>query len=156
MNFDNRSRSESQRYLCFTLNSSKYAVPLLQVKEVIGLLKMTPIPQSSPEFKGIMNLRGQIISVVDLAIKMQLNPVDVTPETTTIIFDFSHLTIGVIVDSVDSVASFEAEDISPLEKTEAIQNTDYVKGVCRSHESLTLILDLPSIFKTEDLKQLSA
>ena len=144
--------STDGKFLCFTLGKEKFAIPLLQVKEVLGNVETTSIPQAPPHFKGIMNLRGQVISVVDLRIKLKIGKPDITPETTIIIMDFAPLSLGVIVDSVDCVAMYEAKDISEPPDTDSTIKSDFITGVARADKALTLILDLKAMLNTNDYK----
>lgn len=142
------------RYLRFSLGKEKFAIPLLQVKEVIGNVETTAIPQSPSHFKGIMNLRGQVISVIDLRLKLQSGKPDQGHETTIIILDFAPLSLGVVVDSVDSVAAYEQRDICPAPDTDSNMRADFIKGVARDEKTLTLILDLRAALNAEDYKTL--
>jgi purine-binding chemotaxis protein CheW len=148
-----RQAETSDRYLAFSLSQEQYAIPLLQVKEVIGMIPTTSIPQMPAYFKGILNLRGVIISVVDLRSKLQLPKVDPGPETSIIILDLSPLCIGVIVDSVNSVLALTGEELSPPPD---IQSNDeaYVTGVAKKDNRLTLLLDIGSLLSVEDIKAL--
>lgn len=147
-----KDSNSNGRFLCFTLGKEKFAIPLLQVKEVLGNVETTAIPQAPPHFKGIMNLRGQVISVIDLRTKLKIGKPDVTPETTIIIMDFAPLSLGVIVDSVDCVAMYEGKDISDPPDTDSSMKADYITGVARTENSLTLILDLKAMLNTNDFK----
>ncbi|MBL7543385.1 MAG: chemotaxis protein CheW [Bdellovibrionaceae bacterium] len=140
------------RYLCFTLGKDKFAIPLLQVKEVIADVETTNIPQAPPYFQGIMNLRGQVISVIDLRVKLKLGKPEKSPETTIVILDLSPLILGVVVDSVDSVVEYEGADISPAPDTDSLLKTDYILGVARSEKTLTLLLDLAKVLNVDDFK----
>lgn len=147
-----QAKTEAGRYLCFSLGTEKFAIPLLQVKEVIGDSQTTPIPQAPAYFKGILNLRGQIIPVIDLRSKMKISQGGKASETTVIILDFDALTIGVVVDSVDCVSMFEEKDLSEPPAAGTSVKLDLIKGVARGEKSLTLILDLKSILDIEDYK----
>ncbi len=151
-----RDTANGGRFLCFTLGKEKFAIPLLQVKEVLGNVETTAIPQAPPHFKGIMNLRGQVISVIDLRTKLKIGKPDVTPETTIIIMDFAPLCLGVIVDSVDRVAMFESKELSEPPDTDSSMKADFITGVARTDNSLTLILDLKSMLNTNDYKVIKA
>lgn len=140
------------RYLCFSLNRERFAVPLLKVKEVLGNIETTPIPQAPSHFKGIMNLRGTVISVVDLRTKMQIKTNNPSAESTIIIFDLDSISIGVVVDSVDCVRSYETKDISPPPDLK----DNYITGVAKEENSLTLLIDIHSILNREDLKTLKS
>ncbi len=140
------------KFLCFTLGKEKFAIPLLQVKEVLGNVETTSIPQAPPHFKGIMNLRGQVISVIDLRTKLKIGKPEITAETTIIIMDFAPLCLGVVVDSVDCVSMFEGKDISSAPDTDSTIKSDFITGVARGENSLTLILDLQAMLNTSDYK----
>lgn len=142
------------RFLCFSLGKEKFAMPLLQVKEVIANTETTNIPQAASHFRGIMNLRGQVISVIDLRLKLKVGKPDITPETTIVILDVSGLSLGVIVDSVNSVTSFDNSMISEPPVHDTGTKTDYIFGVARHEKELTLLIDLKKVLNTEDLKTL--
>lgn len=142
------------RYLCFSLGKEKFAIPLLQVKEVIANTETTNIPQAPAYFKGIMNLRGQVISVIDLRSKLKVGKAETTAETTIVILDVNSLSLGVIVDSVNSVTAYDTEMISDPPDHDSSLKTDYIVGVAREKEHLTLILDLQKALNTDDMKTL--
>ncbi len=143
---------KSGRFLCFSLGKERFAIPLLQVKEVIANTETTNIPQAPAYFKGIMNLRGQVISVIDLRSKLKVGKVETTPETTIVILDVNSLSLGVIVDSVNSVTAYDAEDISNPPDHDSSVKTDYIVGVAREKDHLTLILDLRKALNTDDMR----
>src|SRR5689334_6329228 len=93
-----RLHNSDLRYLAFSLCKEQYAIPLLQVKEVIGLTDTTPVPYMPNYFKGIMNLRGQIISVIDLRLKFRMTNVETGKQTAVVILDLGPLSIGIVVD----------------------------------------------------------
>src|SRR4051812_41249332 len=101
--------NDQNRFLSFSLGNEEYGVPLLAVKEVIAMPEITPIPYTPSYFLGIMNLRGQVISVMDLRQKLGVKPSQ-SSETAVIICDLNSLSIGVVVDSINSVLNpVEAE-----------------------------------------------
>lgn len=148
------TQAEAERFLAFHLCSEEYAVPLLKVKEVIALTDTTPVPYTPPHFKGIMNLRGQVISVIDLRVKLKMSKADVTPETAIIILDLHPLSFGVIVDSIDSVLAVEPGNLQPPPDIESQVKNDYITGVTRKDDKIVLILDIDRTLSLEDLKAL--
>ena len=122
------------------------------MKEVIANSDTTSVPNSPPYFKGILNLRGVVISIFDLRLKLKAAAPATDKETTIVILDFAPLTLGVIVDSVDAVVAYDEKDISVAPDTDAKTKTDYLTGVARSKDALTLILDLRKVLDAEDLK----
>ncbi len=147
--------SEASRFLTFSLNDEQYAVPLLKVKEVIALTETTPVPYSPPHFKGIMNLRGQVISIIDLRMKLKMPKADASGETAIIILDLSPLSLGVIVDSVESVLAVGNEEIQPPPDMGG-KDTAYIRGVTRKDKRLILLLDIEKTLSVEDLKAMKS
>ena len=130
------------RYICFTLGQNQYAIPLLQVKEVIGMVPTTPVPQSPSHLMGIINLRGHVISVLNLSNKLKLKAENAN--STIIILEFANSSYGVAVNSVDCVMSYESNEISPPTEFENHSNSG-VLGVGKKDKSLTLLLDLKEV-----------
>lgn len=144
------------RFLCFSLGKERFAIPLLQVKEVIANTDTTSIPQAPTYFKGIMNLRGQIISVIDMTCKLKIGQAEITPETTIIILDLNGLFIGVIVDSVDFVLDCDPNKISKPPDHEVGVKSEYIVGVVREKGSLILMIDMNLLMGTDDITRAKA
>lgn len=139
-----------ERYLCFTLGTGSYAIPLLFVKEVIGNVQTTPIPQAPAHFKGIMNLRGQVISVIDLRQKLKIQKKSESAEETIVIVDVQSVHLGFIVDSVDRVAMWDPSHLSPPPELQGPVGKNLILNVAKEAESMTLILNLPMVLDAED------
>lgn len=148
--------TEASRFLIFSLCGEQYAVPLLNVKEVIALTDITPVPYSPPHFKGIMNLRGQVISVIDLRLKLRMAKADTSAETAIIILDLSPLSLGIIVDSVESVLAVDQKEIQPPPDVGSGSNTNYIRGVTRKDKKLILLLDIERTLSVEDLRAMKS
>jgi purine-binding chemotaxis protein CheW len=146
-----RQAETSERYLAFLLGKEQYAIPLLQVKEVIEMTEPTPLPESPAHFKGIINLRGQVISVLDLRAKLHLPKIENGPKTAIIILDIDpSVCIGVIVDRINSVLAFHSEDVSSAPDTMSGKDK-YVTGVARRENRLTLILDIKTAINLSEI-----
>jgi purine-binding chemotaxis protein CheW len=139
------------RYLCFSLGSEEFAIPLLSVKEVIAVPDVTPVPFTPTHFLGIMNLRGQVISVLDLRQKFGIKPNN-SNETAVIICDLDPLCIGVVVDSINSVLAPASADISDKPDIQSDKSTEYILGVYRKDKRLVLFLDISKTLSVEDKK----
>lgn len=137
------------RYLCFSLNAERYAIPLLSVKEVIGLCDITPIPCSADYFKGVLNLRGQIISVIDLKKKLKIGE-EAGSEPSIVIVDFESLQLGFVVDSVDKVCAWDAGKTTPPPDTPFAIEHRFIAGVAQEKDALTLLLDLENVLSISD------
>ncbi len=141
----------NNRYLCFSLGVEEYAIPLLSVKEVIALPDITPVPQTPPYFLGIMNLRGQVISIMDLRVKLTIKPLEAT-ETAVIICDLKPNSVGVVVDSINSVINPSSDQISDKPEIQSQKSTEYIQGVYRQKDRLILLLDVSKSLSLGDQK----
>jgi purine-binding chemotaxis protein CheW len=141
--------TDQDRFLSFSLGKEEYAVPLLSVKEVLALPETTPVPQTPAYFTGIMNLRGQVISVMDLRTKLGIKP-QASSENVVVICQIGELVVGVTVDSVNSVLSPEATDLSDRPDLGPTKNAQFVSGVYRKGEHLVLLLDVGKALSLED------
>ncbi len=144
------------KYMIFRLGQKRYALPLSVVKEVIAITDITPLPHVPSFYKGLINLRGQIISVIDLRTKLTLPPSKANPEETCIIISqVGDIQVGSIVDEVVEVVGYEEEDIDMHETDRVNHKGDGVCGVAKdSSGDLTLILDLARALDHTDFKVL--
>lgn len=147
-----------RRYIAFSLGSEQYAIPLLQAKEFIGITEPTPVPQTPDYFKGIINLRGQVISVIDLKEKLRLPKSDApakdSREASIIILNLGNLFLGVIVDSINSVLALNEDELGPPPTLDKSSAGDYIIGVARKDGRLTLILDIEALLNVQDIEAL--
>ncbi len=142
------------RFIEFSLGAEDYAIPLLMVREVISVPETTPIPKSPPHFLGIMNLRGQVISVVDLRIKLQVEARAIREEA-VIIVDIGGMNIGVVVDSINKVLAFSSEDVSEMPEIEHQVNSHFIFGVYKKERSLTVLIDIAKVLDYKDMEAIS-
>lgn len=145
---------DSNRFLSFSLGQESFAIPLLKVKEVIGVPKVTPLPQTPSYFLGMMNLRGQIISILDLRSKFNIKATD-KKDAAVIICDLGEQNIGVVVDSIDAVLAPEANQISQPPTIHSNIGSEYIEGVFKSKDRLTLLVNISKILSPSDHKILS-
>ena len=141
------------KYLVFTLDDKRYGVSLASVKEVIGMTDFTPVPGAPRFFKGLINLRGKIHSVIDLRIKLQLAEVEYQPKKTSIIItEIGGFVIGTIVDDVHEVIGLEANQIERDLNISSNVSREYITGVAKSNgKELTLLLDIGKVLSAEEL-----
>ncbi len=151
---EQRQKRQGDRFLSFSLGQEEYAIPLLEVKEVIAVPDITPIPFTPAHFLGIMNLRGQVISVIDLRTKLGVKP-EASAETAVIICDLSPLCLGVVVDSINSVVAPGANEMSAKPDVQSNKNTDFITGVFKRDKDLILLLDIGKALDVEDLQILA-
>jgi len=147
---------ENLRYMEFNLGVEKFAIPLLLVKEVIRKPELTPIPNAPSHFKGIMNLRGQVISIVDLRKKLKIKTEESTQEEAVIIVDLKTIQMGVVVNSINSVLSFEKSEVSDVPELSTQVSAKYICGVYHKDNNLTILIDIYNILDVKDLSVLKS
>lgn len=150
-----KTTGELSRFIEFSLGTEDYAVPLLMVREVISVPDTTPIPKAPPHFLGIMNLRGQVISVVDLRKKLKVDPKK-DKEEAVIIVDIGTMNIGVVVDSINKVLAFSHEDVCDMPEIDSQINTQFIQGVYKKENSLTVLLDLAKVLDLKDFEAINS
>ena len=147
------------KYLTFSLANEEYGIGILKIKEIIGMMAITTIPQT-PEFvKGVINLRGKVIPVIDLRLRFNMEEHAYTERTCIIVVEIdnqnSTLLIGIIVDSVSEVLNIKAEDIEDTPAFGAKLNTEYILGMAKSEKSVKILLDIDRILKVDEMALLS-
>ena len=149
MSQENETLKKDDRYLCFSLGVEEFGIPLLSVKEVIAMPEITPVPQTPSYFLGIMNLRGQVISIIDLRTKLSIKPKEST-EIAVIICDIKPNNIGVVVDSIDSVIHPSPDQLSEKPELEGQKSSAYIEAVYRAEKRLVLLLDISKTLNISD------
>ena len=148
--------SKREKYLVFTLVDEFYGIPLSTVKEVIGITAITKIPNLGEHFKGLVNLRGKIISVFDLRAKLKLPRIEYKDKKTCIVIvEIQGLTIGAVVDDVNSVSGFFPNQIEKDLDIDSRVSREFVTGVAKEeNRKLTLLLDIGKILNIDELKSI--
>ena len=157
MNVSNNEKKEAftnaDKYLQFSLGSEDYAIPLLMVKEVIPTPDTVPIPNSPDYYMGVMNLRGQIISIVDLRKKLKISPSTDNSEVAVMIVSHHDFNIGLVVDKIQKVLPIEPSEVSEVPDIQSKINSQYIQGVHQSMEDLTILVDLEKLLDFNKLRE---
>lgn len=148
--------THNKKFLTFNLAEEQYGMPLSSVKEIIGITAITPVPQVPKFFKGLINLRGKIISVIDLRIKLRLEATEFVPKKTSIVItEIDDMVIGIIVDYVDAVIGFSDKQIDVSSDIQSKVNHEYVTGIAKTEDSkLCIILDISKVLSMDELNML--
>lgn len=141
----------TNRFLTFYLEDEIYGVNIFDVKEIIAMMKTTPIPKTPPFIKGVMNLRGNIIPVVDMRIKFDMPEIEPQMHTAIIIITIEGKNIGFIVDKVEEVVNVEDENISAPPEFGSSVDTRFIKSMAKQKNKVVMILDLVALFGEEEL-----
>ncbi len=144
------------KYLTFYLDREEYGIEILTVREIIGLMPVTMVPQAPHHVRGVINLRGQVIPVVDLRLKFSMEPVEDTEQTCIIVVQTGGVMLGIVVDKVSEVLDIATSDIVDAPTLGAEINTDYILGIGKSSEGrVTMLLDIGRVFPTMELSALA-
>ncbi|WP_141735229.1 chemotaxis protein CheW [Oligoflexus tunisiensis] len=141
------------KLLNFSLRSEEYAIALVKVREVIALPDITPVPYMPSHFCGIMNLRGQVVSVIDLRTMLKMEATQVAGETAVIILCIDGLSLGVIVDAVNSVLGVHDADIHPPD-FDVRDKPGCITGIIHKDDRLVFLLDIGETIAPHELKAL--
>nr|BDT28580.1 chemotaxis protein CheW [Bacteriovorax sp. HI3] len=130
------------KYISFRLENNFYAVSILKIKEVIADKNITPVPLNPNHLSGIINVRGIIIPIVDLCLKLNLRSDENNYRKTIIILEIKEKLIGVLVDSVSNILDAEADEIKPVSENLIAFKKNYIEGVISDNERLHLLINL--------------
>lgn len=146
------SGAGSDKYLTFFLGQEEYGFEILKVQEIIGLLPITRVPRTPDFIRGVVNLRGKIIPVMDLRLKFGMETVDSTDETCIIVVEAEGVQIGVLVDSVSEVLDIRHDQVEAAPDFGTEVDTDYILGIGKAEDGVKLLLDIDRVFSAGELQ----
>jgi purine-binding chemotaxis protein CheW len=141
----------AQEYLTFTLGPEEYAIDILKVQEIRGYEQPTTIANAPAFIKGVINLRGTIVPVVDLRIKFQVGKAEYTPFTVVIILNIAGRIVGMVVDSVSDVTSMNPEQIRPAPEFAASVDTRYIQGLGTLDGRMLIVVDISRLMLSSEM-----
>lgn len=146
------------KYLTFSLAGEEYGIGILKVKEIIGMMTITPIPQTPEHIKGVINLRGKVIPVIDLRLKFGLQAIDYTERTCIIVTEISSeankIAMGIVVDSVSEVLNIKTAEIEDTPSFGSRLDTAYILGMAKIGQSVKILLDIDKAMSGEEMQSL--
>ncbi len=149
------ARATSSQYLVFTLADEFYAVEVYDVREVLEYTTVTRVPKTQDFMRGVINLRGSVVPVIDLRLKFQMGETEKTIDTSIIVMevniDGETVTLGTLADSVQEVINLNEDQIEPAPQIGTRINTEFIRGIGKQDEQFIIILDTDRIFSEEDL-----
>jgi purine-binding chemotaxis protein CheW len=143
------------KYLTFSMAGEEYGIGILKIREIIGMMPITSVPRT-PEFvKGVINLRGKVIPVVDLRLRFEMESIDYTERTCIIVVEIEGsagtVQIGIVVDSVSEVLNVNGGDIEETPTFGTKLNTDYILGMAKMEGGVKILLDIDQVLSTEEI-----
>jgi len=149
------SITERGQYLTFRLGEELFALDIVKVREVLDFTNATKVPQTPDYMRGVINLRGGVVPVVDLRIKFGMPVAETTVNTCVIIVEVDigadRVIMGAIADAVQEVLDLEPDEIEPPPKIGAQLNTEFIRGIGKHSDRFIIILDIDKVFTTDEL-----
>ena len=146
------------KYLTFTLAEEEYGIGILKIKEIIGMMAITTVPQTPDFVKGVINLRGKVIPVVDLRLRFGMGEIDYTERTCIIVVEIKGqsgvVLIGIVVDSVSEVLNIKGEEIEDTPTFGTKLNTEYILGMAKMDGTVKILLDIDRVLRSEEIAQI--
>ncbi len=146
------------KYLTFSLDNEEYGIGILKIKEIIGMMPITSVPQTPAFVKGVINLRGKVIPVVDLRLRFGMEEMAYSERTCIIVVEIEGpagtVMIGIVVDAVSEVLNVKGEDIEDTPTFGAKLNTDYILGMAKMEGGVKILLDIDQVLSTEEVAAL--
>lgn len=147
----NTTQSRRERYLTFFLGEEQYGIAIDRIKEIIAIMKVTYVPKTPEYMKGVINLRGSIIPVVDTRLRFGMEEREADMHTAIIIVEVEKVNVGFIVDRVEEVASIDAAHLGVAPKFGSHVDTDFICSMAQIEENVVMILDLLKLFEADEL-----
>ena len=147
------SDERSTQVVSFRLANEEYAVDIMRVQEIILIGQITEVPNVPEYVRGLINLRGHVIPVVDLRVRFRLGVADATEDTRIIVLNLSSKTVGVIVDGVDEVLRFSDDQVEPVSGGFTGVGSEYVRGLVKLENKLLILLNMDEVLRGEEVVQ---
>lgn len=155
MSAQNTPQSKKERYLTFFLGDEQYGIAIERIKEIIAMMKITSVPKIPPYMRGVINLRGSIIPIIDTRLRFAMDSREADMHTAIIIVEVEKVNIGFIVDRVEEVASIDTLNLSEPPKFGSQIDTDFISSVAQIEENVVMILDVLKLFEADEIINLA-
>lgn len=146
------------KYLTFTLAEEEYGIGILKIKEIIGMMPITSVPKTPRFVKGVINLRGKVIPVIDLRLRFGIKELEYTERTCIIVVEIEGQTgivlIGIVVDAVSEVLNIKSEDMENTPSFGAKLDTRYILGMAKIEGGVKILLDIDQVLNREEFSAL--
>jgi purine-binding chemotaxis protein CheW len=146
------------KYLTFSLEKEEYGIGILKVKEIIGMMPITSVPRTPAFVKGVVNLRGKVIPVLDLRTKFEMEAIAYTERTCIIVVeidsDAATILLGIVVDSVSEVLNIREEEIEETPKFGTQLKHDYILGMAKRDGGVKILLNIDRVLSSEEITEI--
>ncbi len=153
-----RSLEREGKYLTFTLAEEEYGIGILKIKEIIGMMPITSVPRTPEYVKGVINLRGKVIPIIDLRLRFGMAAMAYTERTCIIVVEIESqkgtVQVGIVVDSVSEVLNIKGEDIEDTPTFGTTLDTDYILGMAKVEGGVKILLDINRVLSESEIAAL--
>jgi len=143
------------KYLTFTLDKEEYGIGILKVKEIIGMMDITSVPRTPEFIKGVINLRGKVIPIIDLRLKFEMGEIPYNDRTCIIVVEIDSekgtILIGIVVDAVSEVLNIQESEIEETPAFGTQLNTDYILGMAKTEGGVKILLNIDKVLSIEEI-----
>lgn len=146
--------TQKDKYLTFRIGSEDYGIAIANVTEIIGIQSITEIPEMPDYIKGVINLRGKVIPVMDVRIRFKLKPRDYDERTCIIVVEIDGTSVGLVVDRVNEVADIPEDQVEPPPKSKR-KGGSYIQGIGKIGKEVKILLDINKILYEDELETIS-
>ncbi|ACT47725.1 chemotaxis protein CheW [Methylotenera mobilis] len=143
--------SDEGEYLTFLLGSEEYGIQIMNVQEIRGYEAVTQIPNTPSFIKGVINLRGRIVPIIDLRIKFKLNDVRYNELTVVIVMNLNGRIVGVVVDAVSDVIALKTSQIEPMPALDTSIDTKYIIGLATYEERMLVLVAIEQLMTSQEM-----
>lgn len=152
---DARASADLIHLVTFNLLGEEFGMPILDVREIIRMVDITPVPHAPAFVEGVINLRGQILPVIDLRKRFNLNSTELEEDTRIIVVEINNSLLGLIVDGVKEVLRIPSDSVSPPPQIVANGiGAEYIKGIAHFDEKMIILIDLKRVFSEDEMNSL--
>jgi len=153
---ENEEDTQKDKYLIFSIGRELYGIDIKYVIEIIGIEPITEVPELPDYIRGVINLRGKIIPVMDVRLKFKKEEKEYDDRTCIIVVEIGSICIGLIIDTVVEVANIEEKNISEPPKTSSNRDSGnkYIKGIGKVQNEVRLLIDCNKLLKEDEIKEL--
>ncbi|NOW05720.1 chemotaxis protein CheW [Clostridium beijerinckii] len=154
---ENQEDTQKDKYLIFSIGQECYGIDIKYVIEIIGVEPITEVPELPKYIKGVINLRGKIIPVMDVRIKLKKEEKEYDDRTCIIVVEIENIDIGLIIDKVIEVANIDESNISPPPKVnlEKQNSNSYIKGIGKIQNEVRLLIDCNRLLEDDEIEELN-
>lgn len=149
------AREATREVLVFVLGAEEYGVDILKVQEIRGYEKVTPIPSAPEYLKGVVNLRGTIVPVIDMRVKFGMSEPKYDAFTVVVILRIAHRTIGIVVDAVSDVVGLAQDEVKPAPQLGTVVDSSFIAGLATQNDRMVLLLDIEKLLSSGELNLLN-